>query len=427
MRVGLQTWGSNGDIRPFMALAKGLQSAGHEVVLWVTSVDGVRYDESAARLGIHLQHVATPVIEDQHELLRAASQIGNETNPIRQARIIIEHFLVPAQAAMSEVARQLCRDNDLVVGHFFHYPLHTAAELTGTPYVSIMLQHNMIPTRFLPPTGTPALSRTTNQLLWWLLRKVLNKAIKPFPDAFRRQHQLPAAADLLQDIWTSHQLNLIAVSQQLCQRQPDWPAYHQVCGFLNLQSEDGNDHIDPQLDRFVHQGERPVFIGFGSMLVNDVNIQKKTLALLIDAVKHARCRAVIQAPLWNQCGVSSDEMIYFISHCDHHSLFPRCQLIVHHGGAGTVQTTLLAGVPSVVVAHIAEQQFWGNELKRLGLAADILTRRKLTAKKLAHCIQKGIGSAQLRQTAQQIADRMHAEDGVSRAVELLDRKLKTEI
>jgi len=29
MRIGIQTWGSDGDIRPFIALAGGLQAAGH--------------------------------------------------------------------------------------------------------------------------------------------------------------------------------------------------------------------------------------------------------------------------------------------------------------------------------------------------------------------------------------------------------------
>ncbi|MGD8567306.1 MAG: glycosyltransferase [Gammaproteobacteria bacterium] len=424
MRIGLQTWGSNGDIRPFMALAKGLQSAGHEVTLWVTSVDGIRYDESAARLGIHLQHVATPVIEGQDELLRATTQIGNESNPIRQAKFIIDRFLVPAEAPMYETARQLCRDNDLVVGHFFHYPLQTAAEITGAPYVSIMLQHNMIPTRYLPPAGMPALGPIANRLFWWLLRKVLNNGIKPFADNFRRQHGLPVAGDLLRDIWTSHQLNLIAVSHQLCQPLPDWPLYHKVCGFLNLQPETTSAPFEPQLERFIDQGERPVFIGFGSMLVNDVDTQRKTLSLLVEAVKLAGCRAVIQASLWDQCGVDSDETIYYVSHCDHHRLFPRCELIVHHGGAGTVQTTLLAGVPSVVVAHIAEQQFWGVELKRLGVAAGVLTRRKLTAKKLARYIQKAIASVQLRQRVQEIARRMRTEEGVSCAVELINRQFE---
>jgi sterol 3beta-glucosyltransferase len=38
MKIGIQTWGSEGDIRPFIALAGGLTSAGHEVTLAVSGV-----------------------------------------------------------------------------------------------------------------------------------------------------------------------------------------------------------------------------------------------------------------------------------------------------------------------------------------------------------------------------------------------------
>ena len=38
MRVGLQTWGSEGDIQPFLALAAGLVRAGHKVKLCITEV-----------------------------------------------------------------------------------------------------------------------------------------------------------------------------------------------------------------------------------------------------------------------------------------------------------------------------------------------------------------------------------------------------
>ena len=43
MRIGLQTWGSEGDIRPFVALADGLNEAGHEVTLVITSVEHKDY------------------------------------------------------------------------------------------------------------------------------------------------------------------------------------------------------------------------------------------------------------------------------------------------------------------------------------------------------------------------------------------------
>ena len=43
MKIGLQTWGSDGDIRPFLALAGGLRARGHEVSLVITSVDNDDY------------------------------------------------------------------------------------------------------------------------------------------------------------------------------------------------------------------------------------------------------------------------------------------------------------------------------------------------------------------------------------------------
>jgi UDP:flavonoid glycosyltransferase YjiC (YdhE family) len=59
MRIGLQTWGSDGDIRPFLALAAGLKAAGHQVTLSITSVDGKDYSELAQRLGIETTHTTT--------------------------------------------------------------------------------------------------------------------------------------------------------------------------------------------------------------------------------------------------------------------------------------------------------------------------------------------------------------------------------
>lgn len=39
MRIGIQTAGSHGDVRPFLALAGGLRSAKHEVTLYYTNID----------------------------------------------------------------------------------------------------------------------------------------------------------------------------------------------------------------------------------------------------------------------------------------------------------------------------------------------------------------------------------------------------
>ena len=39
MRVGIQAWGSDGDIRPLLALGGALVSAGHDVRMVASSAD----------------------------------------------------------------------------------------------------------------------------------------------------------------------------------------------------------------------------------------------------------------------------------------------------------------------------------------------------------------------------------------------------
>ena len=96
-------------------------------------------------------------------------------------------------------------------------------------------------------------------------------------------------------------------------------------------------------------------------------------------------------------------------------------MVVHHGGAGTTQSTLLAGKPSIVVAHIADQFFWGSELERLGVAGKTLRRKGLNAKQLAARIARVLASPSMVLRAASLGTKMSAEDGVSKAVQLLEK------
>jgi UDP:flavonoid glycosyltransferase YjiC (YdhE family) len=57
MKIGIQTWGTEGDIRPFIALAGGLSAAGHEVTLAATEITNQRFTAYSERLEFTLRHV----------------------------------------------------------------------------------------------------------------------------------------------------------------------------------------------------------------------------------------------------------------------------------------------------------------------------------------------------------------------------------
>lgn len=420
MKIGIQTWGSLGDIRPFLALAEGLQSSGHDVSLVITSVDNLQYESSLPKSSVRIRMIASPLTQNRKALAQIKNDIFNESNPVRQTQAIIEKLFLPAEAEMYEAAYDLCNENDLVIGHFFHYPLQTAAEVTGCPYVSVLLVHSTIPSALLPPSGMPYSGRLGNRLAWWLIKKILNRNIKKYSDNLRIRHGLKAAYDLMGCVWASDKLTLIAVSQAICEPKEDWPEYYRVCGFLNMPDLFSEGDMLDELDAFLSKGEAPVYMTFGSVMTGS-NLNN-TLALLIDAANKASVRAIIQMPGWKDSGLIPTDKLYFVDSSPHRAVFPRCKAVVHHGGAGTTQSSLLAGKPSIVVSHTAEQEFWGRELSRMGVSSCPIKAKKLTVDQLARNIEFVINSDTVNEKARKIGVQMRKEDGVGTAIKMINEK-----
>ena len=420
MKIGLQTWGSYGDIRPFLALAEGLQSVGHDVTLAITHIDDASCDSTASRSGVKIRTISSPVIQDKEALRSIEAKIFVESDPLKQTQAIVERLFVPVESAMYEAAERLCEENDLVIGHFFHYPLNVAAERTGRPYASVALVHSVVPSSSQPPSGMPNLGSLGNRVMWSLVKSALNKKLKKYSDRLRAQHGLGPARDLIEDVWASKQLTLVAVSPQICSRKSDWPDHYQVCGFLNMRGEAPEAGVSNELQGFLSQGEPPIYMTFGSVM--SAGDQTEVIAILADAAQKASVRAIIQAPGWRESAFASSATVHYVDSVPHAEVFPHCKAIVHHGGAGTSQAALLAGKPSIVVAHTSEQEFWGRELARIGVAPKPLSRRTLSADQLAGTIELVANSNAFNEAARRVGIEMAREDGVATAVRLINAK-----
>ena len=420
MKIGMQTWGSHGDIRPFIALADGLQAAGHDVTLAITCVDSDRYARLGDDKAFDLQMVASPVVPDGPTRERMGGDIVRERNAIRQTRLAIETFLLPAEDAMYEASERLVATNDLVIGHYFLYTLGAAAEKHGRPCVSVALAHGGVPSAFQPPTGLPDLGRLGNRLAWGLGRWVLNRTLKTFPDRLRARHGIAPARDMIDAVWASDTLTLLAVSPAICERRPDWPRHLQVCGALDTPESIAEGSLPAPLQSFLSTGAPPVFMTLGSMLSG--SHARETIALLADAARAAASRAIIQAPSWHALGFQCSEDIHFVDAVPHALVFPRCRAVLHHGGAGTSQAALRAGVPSIVIPHTAEQELWARELQRLGVAGKPVHRRRATPARIAAAIGQAMQSTQGAHRARALAARIAMENGVATAVRLIEER-----
>lgn len=74
MRIGIQTLGSLGDIRPFLSLVDGLRRDGHYVTLVITCIDQSIDWLTASRHGVKIVSAASPVISDMATCRRLNNQ-----------------------------------------------------------------------------------------------------------------------------------------------------------------------------------------------------------------------------------------------------------------------------------------------------------------------------------------------------------------
>jgi len=88
---------------------------------------------------------------------------------------------------------------------------------------------------------------------------------------------------------------------------------------------------------------------------------------------------------------------------------------------------LRAGVPSLIIPFFGDQPFWGHIVAELGVGPQPIQRKKLTAEQLARAIQTMTNDPAMRQRAAGLGARIRAEDGIAKAVEVVEemaRKLK---
>ena len=260
-------------------------------------------------------------------------------------------------------------------------------------------------------------------MVWRLVRHMVNRIFLPRVNALRAREGLPLDQDVMLQTWAAERLNLIAVSPQICERPSDWEDRHQVCGFLNPPAPLDSEDYPPGLEEFLSIGVPPVYLTFGSMMLDNLDYLREIADIWIEAVRIVGCRAILQLPWHDLNTFETDDRVFKIRRSPYNKVFPRCALVVHHGGAGTTQASLLAGRPSIIVAHVSDQFFWGSELERLGVAGRTLKRKGLTVEKLAHGIADALAQPRLTANSLKIGERMSHENGVVSAIELIEKRL----
>ena len=97
----------------------------------------------------------------------------------------------------------------------------------------------------------------------------------------------------------------------------------------------------------------------------------------------------------------------------------------HHGGAGTTAAGLRAGVPTIIVAHIADQHYFGQVLEPRGVGTAPIPRGKLSVERLVNAINTVFASDAMHDKAAQLGEKIRAEDGIGNAMRVIEDAIKS--
>jgi sterol 3beta-glucosyltransferase len=180
---------------------------------------------------------------------------------------------------------------------------------------------------------------------------------------------------------------------------------------------DSNFSYQPptELQNFLESGEPPVCISFGSMVNRDA---EKIDSIVREALKRTSHRGIILSG-WGGVKQSSTKDLLYHDSAPHDWLFPRCKMVIHHGGAGTTSAGLRAGIPNIVIPFTADQPFWGKRVHAIGAGPRPILVRKLSADNLCRAIVEE-DDPLVRKRAQAVGQSIGGEDGVGQAVGLIE-------
>ena len=170
---------------------------------------------------------------------------------------------------------------------------------------------------------------------------------------------------------------------------------------------------------FLAAGEAPIYVGFGSVGVEDPTAITRSI---FTALEKAGARGIVSEG-WAHLGSETvPPNVFLIGDCPHDWLFPRCRAVCHHGGAGTTAAGLRAGLPTVVVPFFGDQFFWGQTVADAGAGPEPIPIARLDDSTLTAAFD-ACRRPQMRERAQALGARLRETDGVELVVRSIYRQL----
>lgn len=416
MRIILNTFGSFGDIHPYIAIALELKRRRHRPV--IATMEG--YREKIEAVGVEFVPVRPNIpqpTEQEPELVRKIME------PRTGPRFLMEGLVYPAVRDSYADLWKAVAGADLLVTH----PAAPAGPLvgrkSGLPWISTVLAPMSFVSAYDPPVPPfwqwlKHLRVLGPEVMGFLLNLSKRTYKGEAVTKFRDELGIPDYGNPMFEGQHSPIRVLALFSKVFAQPQPDWPPQTEVTGFCFY---DGHQEtaVPAELNRFLDNGPPPLVFTLGS---SAVWVARDFFRESIEAAKRLGRRAVLLVGDERNLPSSLPEGMIALDYVPYQSLLPRASVVVHHGGVGTTSQGLLAGVPTLIVPFAFDQSDNADHASRLGTSRT-LYRKDYFAPAVASELNELLRQPFYARKALEVSQQLKQENGPGRAADIIEEVL----
>jgi sterol 3beta-glucosyltransferase len=413
MKIKLLTLGTRGDVQPFVALALGLKSHGHEVTLCTSK----SFEEFVTSYGVSF----FPINADYMKM--AESEEGKKMlgkNPVEIMKNM-KTMIFPMIKNMLDDLLIACEDANCVIYHPKAFGAYDIGEKLNIPIIVACPVPVIAPIKGFSNPVLPfslnfggwanKLSYSINRLATSSFQKIVNqwrneKLGLPNRSAFTNTLMLNGKPVPV----------LYGFSSSVFPMVKEWGEKVYPTGYWFLDERDDWEPPHSLID-FLSEGKTPICIGFSSMPLRNPERYKDMFA---EALKSTDQRAVIITGISGMEFPSDSKNIYTIKSIPHSWVLKNVSAFVHHGGAGTVAATLRAGKPMIICPFSVDQPFWARTMHSLGVSYEPLPEKLISTSKLIDAIKYVVENESVKEKANLLGKQIQSENGVENAVKYIN-------
>lgn len=411
MNIGIFTYGTRGDVQPYIAMALGLMDKGHEVTIAAPE----NFASFVEGFGIAFH----PLYGNAEEGMNSAEgqSVLRSENTIKLMKYFfkaLRDIKVPLRKSYLDGFAKV----DFIIAN------HATVQITSA--IAEKQNKRIAFTYFMPPVVPTAEFPLAdfdyfnfpwyNKLTYKLAYLFYWKFIKEETNEFRQELGLPVLKEsIVAHLDKQKPLDLFCLSPTLIPQPKDWSENHKITGFLSVPKHNRENHppdeISPALNNWLAEGEKPIYMGFGS---NGIGNTEKFITMLNEILTKTNERILFCTGWGLFENLPVHESLFVAKYVNHEAILPKCKAGVFHGGAGTLAAMLRNNLPVIIISFYTDQPTWGKIIERMNLGVHIPIK-KINSGKLLSALAY-VETDEVKRNVAIIGQQIRDENGLENAV-----------